>query len=108
MYAHICVYSETYIYMHIYMCIFDCRLEIAKSAPFHCHLGIRFPTIFHKTDLQHPCFEGKLKSQENPVNNLTTVGFCMHFQSVITFSSKTVPVKRIGFNSESRRSLLVE
>lgn len=94
--------------MHIYMCIFDCRLEIAKSAPFHCHLGIRFPTIFHKTDLHHSCFEGKLKSQENPVNNLTTVGFCMHFQSVITFSSKTVPVKRIGFNSEGRRSLLVE
>lgn len=46
MYAHVCVYSETYIYMHIYMCIFDCRLDIAKISTVPLSFGDKISNYF--------------------------------------------------------------
>lgn len=56
---------------------------------------MRFPTAFHTTHIQHPCYEGMLQSQDRYISYLTTVDLCMHFYSVIVFLPE-LPVREFG------------
>lgn len=66
---------------------------------------MRFPTVFHTTHIQCPCYEGMLQSQDRYISNLTTVDLCMHFQLVVVFLLK-LPVRELGLTLfEGRMSL---